>query len=701
MNNRSNHNRYRKPQRTKAVSYIWAGIMSICALAALFAAIWVVITVYEKIAGDSSEWVLETSSDRPSESQEETKEAYGWITDENGSRYREDDGTFALDTWKIWQNKLYYLNEDGLMATENVNKDGQIFYFESSGALIDIQPDPLWTGLSHEDNLQNLDSLVKGYEFWGYLSSDTNYTGAFKPICYRKTTETKEEFLGSKNNPELSTKHSLQIHDGYIYYLPQVSSQSFNRLSENEKNLCNKLFRMKPGENQKELLAENATGYLVLSDGSVYYASSGAIHPVGSGTMYLAGEDQYRVEVKEDGCYLLDSMGNPVTGNTNGIQILGNREYHLNNGRITNVYPAEQIFGNVVFTLEDDTENSGKKAIYKQENGGQKLKVAQAPLGIDCFCIAEDYLYYSAFMEQGIDGTRYSAIYRLRPDGIQSEKISTQFKGNLLNLYYYDGKQKIYGEYAPNSWRSCYGQIVMIDFDGSVTLIDDSSFRGNSDMSKNELLSLVMINGTNMITYLRNCEYRSDTRTWNILSEKPYQFADTIQLKIAESILNGHVDGSLEENPESASESSEGEESQEENNQGTNRNDETTQQSHERPTNQETEGQHPSNRETQSQRPGNQETQNQRPGNRETQSQQNQGSQPSNQKPGQSSQPAPALPDRPAEPGYAPTSPTQESPDPGNQSTIPTIEANPESTTNAMPANPEESVWYIGPNGRN
>ena len=43
----------RKGQRIRT-SYIWAGIMSVCALAALFAAVWVVMTVYETIVGDSS-----------------------------------------------------------------------------------------------------------------------------------------------------------------------------------------------------------------------------------------------------------------------------------------------------------------------------------------------------------------------------------------------------------------------------------------------------------------------------------------------------------------------------------------------------------------------------------------------------------------------------------------------------------------------
>ena len=112
MNNMPNNKRYRKSKSLRAVSYAWAAVMAVCALAALFAAMWVVITVYEKIAGDSSEWIVETTKESSTELIVEAEEAYGWITDNQGSRYREDDGSFAKDSWKIWEDKLYYLKED-------------------------------------------------------------------------------------------------------------------------------------------------------------------------------------------------------------------------------------------------------------------------------------------------------------------------------------------------------------------------------------------------------------------------------------------------------------------------------------------------------------------------------------------------------------------------------------------------------------
>ncbi len=742
MNNMPNNKRYRKSKSLRAVSYAWAAVMAVCALAALFAAMWVVITVYEKIAGDSSEWIVETTKESSTELIIEAEEAYGWITDNQGSRYREDDGSFAKDSWKIWEDKLYYLKEDGFMATEEVKKDGQIFIFASDGALTDIQQDFQWAGLTGENNLQSLDSLVKGYEFWAYLSSDAGSTGVFKPILYRKTTETKEKFLGSEVNPEKSTKNSLQIHNGYIYYLPQVSSQVFNSLGEKEKILCNKLFRMKPGESQKELLAENATGYLVLEDGTVYYASSGEILKAEAGTVYSAGDDQYRVQVRDDGCYLLDSMGNLVTGDASGIQIIGSREYRLSEGKIIDVNPAQQKYENFIFTLEGDPENAGRQAIYRQEDGGEKVKIAQALWGINSFCIAQDNLYYSAFVEQGTDGTRYSEIYRMKPDSMQAEKISSRFKGNILKLYYYEGKGKIYGEYAPVSWMSCYGQIVTVAFDGTVTLIDDSLSRGSSDMSRNDLLSLVMVNENTVTTYMQTCEYRSDVRTWNMLSEKPYQFADTMQIKVADSFLNVPSDQRTEEETE---ESSPEENSEEEGTQSRQESRESQERPGSRP--QETQGE-TGNRPQETQRGTGsrpqetqrgtgsrpqetqrgtgsrpQETQGgtgSRPqetqggtGSRPQETQRGTGSRPQetqreqgnpvNNQEGQTSQTAPNLPERPAEPGSAPTAQAQEAPGAGNSGTMPTIEANPESNTPGAPirpGSPEDSVQYIGPGGQ-
>lgn len=531
----------RKGQRIRT-SYIWAGIMSVCALAALFAAVWVVMTVYETIVGDSSQWAAESSAAETSELEIDAEPVAGWITEDGGTRYLDDEGNYLSDQWIVSAEKLYYLDADGYMAVDDVSMDGQVFSFNEDGVLTDIQLDTGWAGLTGDDNLQNLDSLVKSNEFWCYLGSDADDTGIFRPIYYRKTTETEANVLGSEENPEMSTHNSLQIHDGYIYYLPQVTSQTLSSLSPDEQKLCNRLYRMKPGDSEKELLAENATGFLVLDDGSVYYASDGQIQKAEAGTVYSVGEAQYRVHVKDNACYLVDASGEPVSGDSSGNQVVGDRLYDLNqDGRINGVYPADRTYDQAEFTLEQNS--SGVTALYRMESGGTKEVIAQSDYGINSFCIADGMIYYSAYIRRDADGSRYSAIFQIAPDGSGNRQISQSFQGNILNLYYYPEKGKIYGEYTPVSWRNCYGQIVVIDLDGTVNVIDDSASRGSGVMENNDLLSLVMVEGNTITTYLRSCSYSRSSGSWTVLSEKPYQFSDTLQVLAASSAEGGITQG--------------------------------------------------------------------------------------------------------------------------------------------------------------
>lgn len=707
MGSRLKQNRHRKRQRIRT-SYIWAGIMAVGALAALFAAIWVVITVYEKIVGDSSEWAQNASMEQSSEIEIETDEVYGWITEEDGTRYRETDGSFAKDVWKIWEDKLYYLKEDGYMAVEDISMDGQVFFFAEDGTLTDIQLDTGWRGLTGEDNPQNLDSLVKGPEFWCYLYSGLDDTGIFKPIYYRKTTETEERILGSEGSPEMSTRNSMQIHNGYLYYLPQVTSQTLSGLSREEQSLCNKLFRIKPGEARKELLAEHATGYLVLEDGTVYYASERQVKKAGVGTAYSIGESQYRVEVRNDECYLVDAFGNPVTGNENGLQEIGGRVYQLDQGRIIAVSQGEQRYGKLHFTLEPDPQNPGRKVIYKQEEGGQKNLAARAAYGINSFCIAEGMLYYSAYVEQGSDGVRYSELYRMNPDGIEAEQIGPRFEGNILNLYYYEEKRRIYGEYTPVSWKSCYGQIAVIDpAGGKITVIDDSASRGSYGQERNELLSLLMVDDSTVTTYLRTCEYSSSLGTWRVLSEKPYQFTDSKQYDIGEENSEGETGRMQESDQEESNQKEEEDSDQDPENGG------GTSEAGRSSTEHETQGSGSNG----SDRPGHSDPAviPSAPAQSSSPAQSSGESQPSNsaQSSGQSQSSAPVQSTAPAqpsgsdqsvrppqEPGYAPTAtPVQpiEMPGPGNTEPIPTVEANPESENGPVPG--ADPVRFIGPGG--
>ncbi len=150
-----------------------------------------------------------------------------------------------------------------------------------------------------------MDSFMRTNAFWCYLDSED--TGLFKMILYKKTVDNKVKPLGNEKNPEKATKNSLRAYGDYVYYLPKVAEKQ-NRLFQKREGRCDVLVRMIPGQNTKEIIAENVDGYLVL-DETIYYAQDGKIHTATSGTETELSEGGYQVKIEGDACYLVNALG--------------------------------------------------------------------------------------------------------------------------------------------------------------------------------------------------------------------------------------------------------------------------------------------------------------------------------------------------------------------------------------------------------
>ena len=108
-------------------------------------------------------------------------------------------------------------------------------------------------------------------------------------------------------------------------------------LSEEEKGLCDVLVRMIPGQNTKEIIAENVDGYLVL-DETIYYAQDGKIYTATSGTEIELSESGYQVKIDGNACYLINSFGKAVTGKESTGIAIEDRVYKIDeNGKISYV----------------------------------------------------------------------------------------------------------------------------------------------------------------------------------------------------------------------------------------------------------------------------------------------------------------------------------------------------------------------------
>ena len=263
-------------QRKKKESAVKMIFLILIAVLVMTAAIYVVVRVFGKISSDYKELDF-SKAEETTHIEIDTDEGpkAGWYETDEGWRYYLDEKNFVTDAWKEIGGYLYHFGEDGFMITGEWKQEGQIFTFhDTKGYLKKIGTDLDYVP---ESTGENLDSLVRTNAFWCFLE-DEEGTGLFKTIMYRRTVENKIMVLGGESAPERTTKNSMRAYGDYVYFLPKVKESQLSRLSEAEKGLCNKLFRMMPGRNTKELIAENVEGYLVLDD-IIYYSQGRSFPP--------------------------------------------------------------------------------------------------------------------------------------------------------------------------------------------------------------------------------------------------------------------------------------------------------------------------------------------------------------------------------------------------------------------------------------
>lgn len=524
----------RKKKRKE--SYLWSTMMVICAVCTLLIAVLVVVTVFFKIKKDASGSDSLTQETTP-EIVIETEAIYGWVETDQGTKFREEDGTFAKNVWKVWDDGLYYLNESEIMESgRSAAIQGWICQFSDTGRLTDIQMDFDYQGKTQEEEETGKKSMVRGNEFYCYLDTSSVHENIFYPIIYKKSTEEQEEYLGGETTPEVASPNSMEIADGWVYYLAQASSDI--ALNTQEQGLNRSLFRMRPGERAKELIASQVTGFLEV-DGQIYYASNGSVLKADSGTSYPVGDSQYQIKIQDNIAYLLDGMGSLAAGDASGMKTIGDRQYKLDDGKISYVKPAVQKVGTMTYELKND---NGKDAIAWNDASGQSGILVGSEYGINSFCIAEDWIYYSAYISHGANGERYSQIYRISMDGTDKQIASKIFEGNILNLYYYENQKTIYGEYYPVSWKSGYGQIVTVGLDGTVNRISDLGVR-EGNLNENKALELLLVNGETITCYEHDSQWDSWEQKWEVLETRPIQFSAASKELVAESILAGGDDG--------------------------------------------------------------------------------------------------------------------------------------------------------------
>lgn len=531
-------------RRKKKESPIKMVFLIMIAVLVMVAAIYVVISVFGKISSDYKQLDFskeEETMDLTIDTDEEP--SVGWNETGHGWMYYLDEKSFVENQWKDIDGFLYYFDGDGFMVTGQLRQDGQIYTLhDTKGYLKNIEVDLDYVP---ESTGENLDSLVRTNAFWCFLKEEEG-TGLFKTILYRKTVENKIMVLGGETSPEKTTRNSMRAYDDYVYYLPKVKESQLTRLSEAEKGLCDKLFRMRPGSDVKELIAEQVDGYMVLND-TIYYAQAGSIHSAVSGVEIATGEGKYTVEIKDDSCYLVDELGNPAVSDNGDSVAVGDRIYRIEeDGKIKYVKHGQLTIDGSTYYLS----GSGTKATVNSKKDSNDTVLIRETYGVQSYCIVDNQIYYSSYVDKGFGGEWYSRIFKTDLNGQNKQALSEPFPGVIQNMYYYEEEGEIFGEYHPSIWNGSYGVAAVISRDGAIYKINDESARTGKHVDGNDMLEIVMAKDGKVICLWHDCEWNKGSGITKVLWSKAVELngSDRSLIDMASVDVSNEEEGSQDGN---------------------------------------------------------------------------------------------------------------------------------------------------------
>ena len=434
--------RRRSLKRRSAAGDIFHFILAIALIAA---AVVIVAFVVGKIRGITGEMIQKPEQTEAENQSAETdisisneaEQGAGFRTDSSGAtKWQKADGSFAKNEWIAEDGGLYYFNENELMQTGTLGIEGMLYTFGADGAVERIRYNPDYQP-DQNTVIGDYPSLVKSKRFWAFLQED-EALGEFSALMYKRTTEAMAYQLGGEDNPQYTGPYSMQIDGDYIYFLP-LSEET--ELSDEEAVINGRLYRMKPGDTVRQIVAENVDGYKVF-DGTVYYESGGKLYQTQTAEndetknpkKRPAGDEVFHVEISDGAAYLTDAYGEMVRSETGDIRGRG-FTYYLN------------MDGTIKGVQEKTTVNTGGYTYYAESD--------------------------TAF------GEAVSRMMRKNEAG-KTQVISTEFAGTVGNLHYDYDTGNMIAEYTDEKGR---GRIIRISKSGDVDLIaDDTASAGKLEL---------------------------------------------------------------------------------------------------------------------------------------------------------------------------------------------------------------------------
>lgn len=322
------------------------------------------------------------------------------------------------------------------------------------------------------------------------------YLSDIGQVLYSIPLQDTDMAFANPLNPE------IQKQTGWTYYLPSPDRED-TQLSEVAPSLYHTLYRIQGDGENIEIVAREVDDYCIFENG-IYVSQFDRIQRIEMDDAFETQTPGIYPSVENDEIYLHDTLGRTLKSNSDGSIHYGDRIFLMYTNRIEDVVPAARVKDHVTYYFKEN-EDGKSGEIYRNINGQEELFEEKGKM-IDSFCIAGDWLYYSAYIRRGGSGAYYSEIYRRSlTEDKKLEKIHDEFTGRIEQMYFSQEENQIYATYMPNKWKSNHGVIAVITLNGHMSYLDDEALRSAEETTGNDYLEFVMVKDDKVYCYWKDC----------------------------------------------------------------------------------------------------------------------------------------------------------------------------------------------------
>ncbi len=294
----------------------------------------------------------------------------------------------------------------------------------------------------------------------------------------------------------------IQTREEWTYYLP-CPERKDSQLSMVQPSLYHTLYRAN-SDQEIEILAQNVDNFTFWEDG-IYIMQNQSVQRLSVDAFYETQLIGTYAAVEQNDICLYDTLGRNLQMDVDGNYAYEDRIFKMFENRIEDIREAPREADGVQYYLKEQEDGSGQ-AIFCNKGQNEQVFVATGK-SIDSFCIAGDWIYYSAWMKGKKSGKQYSQLFRisLTENGAEAEELHKRYTGRIWQLYYSKEGDQIYGNYSPENWKSSYGVIAVISRSGQMSYLDDEEIRTGMEVTGNDRLQFVMMQDGQVYCYWEDC----------------------------------------------------------------------------------------------------------------------------------------------------------------------------------------------------